>query len=735
VSAELLSPAGDTDCALAAFAAGADAVYCGLADFSARAFAKNFSPSELRDIVAYAHARDRKVYVTFNTLVDERDLPRAADALAELADIGPDALILHDLGIAAVCREKFPELPIHASTQLVAHNLEGVLALKRLGFSRVVLARELSIAEIASIAKRCGGTELECFIHGALCYSVSGLCLFSAMEKGRSGNKGRCAYCCRERFEGPDGKPGFPFSMKDLRAGEDARRLAEAGVASLKIEGRMKSPLYVASVTAHYRAILDGAPTPPGASTEDLATVFSRRTTPLYLDGPADGVVDVASVGHLGAPVGTVKRVTADREGRRWLRFHTLRALERHDGLQFAAPGGGRPFGFGISEMRKAISRGNVFEAGAGSDVEILLPEDVEIPPDAIRPGDTVYCSMSNAVKRSFKIPSLRPGSLPGTVSAKVSLALSRDCAKASVSAGGCEIEVSAKGDFAKAEHPDATFAAAGKAFSKTGGTPYSLDGLSLADPDGVFVPMGVMNELRREAWKRLDEARDRLRMRRAAAAGEPAASAGSVRPAPPLSLKIREGQKIPEGDWNEIVVAVSSGTVPETLAASGAPASSRLALPVYTPEPAFNKLRIAVKRLLRAGYAKWEASDLATLSMLKECGVEDVTADWTLNAFNTRALSLLSSLGVSATVASPENPPENLRALAESGFAVEFLTQQCTPLFVSATKPAFEPSRSSGLAVYPRDGLWITVRALPRVFDPPDGAPRRLDLSWSPPC
>ena len=402
---ELLSPAGDFETALAAFDAGADAVYCGLPDFSARAFAKNLSLDDLRNLVRFAHAKGRKVYVTFNTLVDGADVASAVEALSRLEEIGPDALIVQDLGVARICRRHFPGLKLHASTQLVAHNLEGVMALKELGFTRVVLARELSLAEIASISKRCGGLELECFIHGALCYSISGLCLFGAMEKGRSGNRGKCPYCCRMAYGGPS-RP-YIFSMKDLRLGEDVRKLVDAGVVSLKIEGRMKSALYVAAVTKFYRQILqsghDGDPTTLNfklstlnssrrVTLADLETIFSRRTTELYFDGKGkDSPIDPESLGHLGAPIGTVKRVTKDREGRRWLRFHTARALEVHDGLQFDTMAEGRHLGLGIREMRPAISRTPVFEVAAGTDVEIELPEDFPI-----REGENVYCSMSN---------------------------------------------------------------------------------------------------------------------------------------------------------------------------------------------------------------------------------------------------------------------------------------------------------------------------------------------------
>jgi putative protease len=225
---ELLAPAGDFKTALCAFDAGADAIYLGLGDFSARAFAQNFSLSELGEIIRVARKKDKKVYVAFNTLVDEDDLESAIDELSRISLLKPDALIVQDLGIAKTCREHFPELTHHASTQLVAHNLEGVLSLKELGFKRVVLARELSIEEIGSIAKR-SGVEIEVFIHGALCYSISGLCLFGAMEKLRRGNRGKCPYCCRMRFSESQDKT-LPFSMKDLRLDEQIKALENANV-------------------------------------------------------------------------------------------------------------------------------------------------------------------------------------------------------------------------------------------------------------------------------------------------------------------------------------------------------------------------------------------------------------------------------------------------------------------------------------------------------------------------
>jgi putative protease len=319
---ELLAPAGDFETALSAFAAGADAVYLGLKDFSARAFAKNFTYDEIDKLLRYASANgNKKVYVTFNTLVDQCDIEDAVSHLAKLSSLGVHGVIVQDIGIAKICREYFPDLDLHASTQMVVHNLEGVMALKDLGFKRIVLARELSLEEITSIAKRCSDVELEVFIHGALCYSISGLCLFSAIEKNRSGNRGKCAYCCRLPHKGSNGKTTLPFSMRDLRLDGDIKHLIEAGVKSLKIEGRMKSPLYVSSVVSYYRSIIDSSKSP--VSIQDVETVFSRNTTRFLFDGKKGFFRNFNALGHGSKNLSHIFKTTffSNKQGRHFFPF------------------------------------------------------------------------------------------------------------------------------------------------------------------------------------------------------------------------------------------------------------------------------------------------------------------------------------------------------------------------------------------------------------------------------
>ena len=732
---ELLAPAGNFETALAAFEAGADAVYCVLSEFSARAVADNLTLEDLKNLLRYARGSrasrtyGRRVYVTFNTVIDENNVEAAIEQLALLDEARPDALIVQDIGVARVCRRHFPNLSLHASTQLVSHNLEGVLALKELGFTRVVLARELSLEEISSIARRCGDMELEVFVHGALCYSISGLCLFGAMEKGRSGNRGKCPYCCRQAFGSL-----YPFSMKDMRLGEDVRKLVDAGVASLKIEGRMKSALYVASVTKYYRQILstESQSHRGWVTAGDLETVFSRRTTKLYFEGRAgtasarhqEGPVDSESLGHLGVEIGSVKRVTKDREGLSWLRFHTSRALERHDGLQFEAmTDEGRHLGMGVVEMRQAISRHPVFEVNAGTDVEILVNEDVA---KALKPGMKIYCSMSNAVKRMFSTPSFRPSDYPGVCGIDLSVAIANDRVSATAVRDGVSLSASVKGTFESAKNPEKTREAVERAFSKLGGTDYRLVNVQVNDPESLFVPASVLNDLRRDLVEALDEARAKARRERI-----DRALADVVEPHGVVSriqtVKIRAGQAVPPGEWDEIIVAISPAT---SQLLNFSTSQLRLSLPVYTAEPDFNRLRVTVKRLIREGFAKWEASDLATLRMLKQLGITDITADWTLYAFNGRALDQLAEAGVRRFVASPENNYENLQFLAESGYHVEFPIQQSTPLFISLTEPVAVPS---DLVVFRRDGLWVTTRKSPRTFVVPKGVSTRVDLCWDP--
>ena len=280
---EILAPAGSFDSLIAAVQCGADAVYLGGKGMNARRSAGNFDAEELRRAVEYCHLRDVKVYQTINIVMFQHETDEAIDTIRQAAEAGVDAVLTQDLAIARMVRECAPSLPIHASTQMSIHNIEGVRLCEELGFSRAVLARELTAGEIAAI---CAATplEIEVFVHGALCMSVSGQCYLSSMIGGRSGNRGLCAQPCRLPFS-TDGGGEYALSLKDLSLADRIGELTRMGVASLKIEGRMKRPEYVAAAVTAVRRAREGEP----VDFETLRSVFSRSGfTKGYFDGKID---------------------------------------------------------------------------------------------------------------------------------------------------------------------------------------------------------------------------------------------------------------------------------------------------------------------------------------------------------------------------------------------------------------------------------------------------------------
>ena len=279
---ELLSPAGSWEALIAAVQSGADAVYMGFGAFNARQSARNFTDDEFASAVSYCHLLHAKVYLTLNTLVTDRELPAAADALRKASAMGVDAVLLQDWGLLSLAREIVPDLPLHASTQMSLHTLGGAVTAAALGMERIVLARELSRHDIETVCRGCDA-EIEVFVHGALCMCYSGQCEMSALIGRRSGNRGRCAQPCRLPYGvNAPCRGDYPLSLKDANLSPYLNDMAQIGVACLKIEGRMKRPEYVAAITGIYRRLLDEKRKPTAEEQRLLALAFSR-------DGFTDG--------------------------------------------------------------------------------------------------------------------------------------------------------------------------------------------------------------------------------------------------------------------------------------------------------------------------------------------------------------------------------------------------------------------------------------------------------------
>ena len=338
---ELAIPAGKLENAIVAYRHGADAVYFGLKDFSARKGAGNFSEEDLSKIARLSSELGRKYYLTINTLIDDSKLPELYDALKCAAKYRPDGIIVQDLGIASIIKNDFPELPLHGSTQLAVHTVNGVKELKRLGFERAVLSRELSLDEIREIREACPDIELKVFIHGALCYGFSGLCMASHIITGRSANEGECAQICRTYFKDRSKDRNiYPFSLCDMQAGCLVKELSSIGIDSLKVEGRLKGNEYVAAVTDYYRAILGGKDY--SLLEHPLAVSFRRKPSEGYLrySGPGHRCLTTGPyTGHIGELLGTVSN--ADR---RSIEIDTDFILNDRDGLMILLSDGAYKF-------------------------------------------------------------------------------------------------------------------------------------------------------------------------------------------------------------------------------------------------------------------------------------------------------------------------------------------------------------------------------------------------------
>ncbi|MEI8206588.1 MAG: U32 family peptidase [Kiritimatiellales bacterium] len=674
---ELLAPAGTPESAWAGLAYGADAIYAGLPRFSARAEAGNFSAEALDELIGYAHHLGRRVYITFNTLVQQYELNEALETLALIRDLSADGVIVQDMGVVRLMQKNFSQLRLHASTQLAVHNLEGAKQLALLGFKRVVLARELSLKEIAHISRNCG-IETETFIHGALCYSYSGLCLFSSHLMGRSGNRGRCAYCCRQFFRG-GGKETLAFSMKDFSAAEHLPEILAAGVASLKIEGRMKSPLYVAAVTDFYRKALTGDVADSEQRLSDIQTIFGRPATDLYLDVPDTEPIDPVNAGHHGALIGAVKEI---RRG--WLILHSNRALMKFDGLKVETHGDTFAYGFAAHDIRldSDPESKRCFELPADAEIAIKLPPDHP----QLTPGAPVYCSYSQAVRQRYDFTAPRPGQFRQRKPVNIHVFQSLERTVLTASSGAVKAEVVLPGPFEPARQPEKSSAAIQQCFEKLGDTDCKLGELTLEGP-AVFIPVSVLNDARRRliaefsnAWKQL-----RCGTEFSSERWKKTESNGVF-----WSVKSRSFQTLE--DIDEFVLEIDPSRPEEIKKALAAlpPDKLRLALPVIIREEDVTAFRELIERF--SEHRKWEAANIGGLNLLQ--GKEDITADWPLYTVNTQAALQWRAQGGQQFVLSPEDDAKNLFALiGQLGDAAVVPVYQHTPLMISATRPAADGS------------------------------------------
>jgi putative protease len=725
---EILAPVGGREQFFAALNAGADAVFLGLKQFNARARAENFSIEDLRSLVPMAHRYGMKVLVTLNILIKDVELPELIRTLGELEDVGVHAIIVQDLGVAKIAREHFPSIRLHASTQMAVHNLAGVREAWRYGFKRVVLARELTAEEIKRIRRAVplGEVELEVFCHGSLCYSYSGLCFFSGAADARSGNRGECAYTCREPYKVvSESGHGFLFSMRDLDTAHKLDQMVAAGVDTLKIEGRKKDAQYVTSVVRLYRKKLDelfGRSTlrdnaPPLAKEKlasedeirkDLALSFQRQTTSFFFEGRYhENVIDLNNPTHHGIRAGVIEAV-----GARAITVRLEEALEKFDGLKIIAaekifhakPQHGDAVSSDVSSLERRYDNQEIgfslremsFKGRKVYDATRGMIVDIEIPLGGQKPavGDILFKSRSDDLRRRVEtmigVPvdaRLRPmtavtaeisalGLDDGAVQLSVVIRRGRDeIARASELMPSCEERL--KGDLIR-DLKDV--------FHIFGDQCVYVEQFSFALDKNYFLPKSKLKDLKRQVEPGLFEASQAVSLRHTAAALDQVTGIGrklDAQTQAAYSLKIDRVEYLP---WIESLAKSQKisevifepkkmflpGVKPESFLAPLTEFSRnsgikiRLAVPTVVRAWDEPVLKVWFKASLDAGVSAYEVGNPGALGLLREweLPISDLTSDFTLYAMNREAVAFWRDQGVTTMTLSIEDDAEDIESL-----------------------------------------------------------------------
>lgn len=514
---ELLAPVGDWDCLKAAVQNGADAVYFGVEQFNARMYAKNFNIDDMKQVINYCKLRNVKTNLTLNTLIKNCEFENAIDLVKEAYVAGIDAIIVQDFGLAKYLIDNFPHLPIHASTQMTVHNLQGVLELEKLGFDRVVLSRELSCEEIEYICKNCN-VEIETFIHGALCICYSGQCLFSSVVGGRSGNRGKCAGPCRLPYELISENnstheiktinKGYLLSTKDLCGIAYIPRLIQAGVKCFKIEGRMKRPEYVATVTRIYRKYIDMFQNTNEFNIDekdinDLMQVFNRGG---FSNGHLDSKHNSSLIfqekpSNMGLYLGTIKKYNSNKG-------HITLQLEEDLDLGDSISVSNESSKYLVSELM--IKNDNHKHISSGTEVTIGRMKG------NIKVGDKVYKisskSLSDFAKSSYdncenkKIPLNCNITIKKNTPIKMKISTNKNTCYNELYSNICVEDVSNMIPIDALKTPISVERVV-KQISKTSNTPFYFENITVLLDDGLYVPsISTLNELRRSTLEKVEQ-------------------------------------------------------------------------------------------------------------------------------------------------------------------------------------------------------------------------------------
>lgn len=700
---ELLAPAGGLAAFFAAVEAGADAVYCGFENFSARAKAKNFSITDLVAMAAYLHRLDKKIYVALNTLIKEEELPLLIETLGQLEVCGIDALIVQDLALWRLVRNHFPNLPLHASTQMTVHNRGGVERLAAMGFKRVVLARELTLAEIGAIGRETA-IELEHFVHGALCYSISGQCLFSSLAAGKSGNRGRCVQPCRRLFN-YEGQSGYYFSTSDLCAIEQLPQLIAAGITSFKIEGRMKSAEYVGRVVAAYRMVLDGPvrerPQIMAEARQQLELSFGRRVTSGFLGGalPTD-ITAPARQGTIGQYLGQVQAVRGQTI--------TVKLEDRlHIGDRLKAMPKNDQTGVGITVLNLQVNNKRVKVAGPGTIVGIETPAAARISSGATLykvAAEQAFAASEEACRQRLAGVKAMPAPLVLTLQITPELLLARG------EALGTRLEKSYPVASYPARNRPLDREVLARAFGK-GGDQFVLQELKAENLPAVVIPPSRLNEIRRDFFRQLATACSEAGQGRYRRQQEQATA--SLAPARPCAPATGRHLTVTVGSISE-AIGLNNPLIARIAVGLGLKDTGDLArlqiqtetldretvwdLPAMIFPGEWGQYQRAVQQLRGQGFAAFRLNNLGHFALFGAGGGAKLSAGSQLYTMNSESGLAWQELGVSEIILPLENDRRNIEAFLAHRAAVALCLPVYGPIPLMISRipvPEIRPGRS----------------------------------------
>ncbi|MDR2713064.1 MAG: DUF3656 domain-containing protein [Clostridiales bacterium] len=695
---EILAPAGCMEALQAAVANGADAVYLGGSNFSARSYAANFTEEELRRAVESAHLHQVRIYITLNTLISDQELPAALENLRFLANIGVDAVIVQDLGLLAVARRVLPDLPLHASTQMTVANSAAAAFWEQLGISRFILPRELSLANIEVMQRNCGG-ELEVFVHGALCIAYSGQCLMSSMIGARSGNRGRCAQPCRLAYALLEEEKGqareIPLSgnhllsPRDLYAYPKLEDYYKLDLAAWKIEGRMKKPEYVATVTKVYRQALDALSQgeeyfSPG-NLSQLEQAFNRGKSSGYAFGnPGRQLMSWQRPNNRGLFLGRIVKAHGGK-----IEIRLERPLAVGDGLEVWLKVGGRQ-GFTVEKIWR---EGKPLEAARPGDI-------VTVDSPWGRAGDRVFKTydrlLMEEARRSYGEPALIP--LRIRIYARLGQPLSWEARD------DLDNKVVYSSDYVvqKAKTSPSDWQSIEKQVARLGGSGFGLAQLDGELDEGVILPASVLNQGRRHLVELISRARrspfagysvNRQDIEREIEDLRKPPTPGPVRSlrftalvadAEAARLVAKLGIKqiyLTAESWQPRREAIKWKNLENEIAASG----GRLipALPRIWHEDKLEFWRNRLQLWQESGIETVLVADWGGLQLAGEQGLV-IYGDSSLNAYNRQACLALAAAGVKQLHLSPEMNLEQFQALGGLPLATEWTVQGRQTLMTS---------------------------------------------------